>query len=153
MKNSDETQGKTRMSDSYWYTACWNYFALLSGQRMQMLQFFISLEVFLAGAFITLISLNYRLRWAEIVVSALISIMALVFMGLDHRTKSMIHECEDSMVAIEKADSSNPRFNPISCVNNNRDTYFTYSKYIQLLQTAFAIAGIASAFLVYYSII
>ena len=67
--NPDQTQGKTNISESQWYTACWNYFSLLSDQRMKMLQYFISLEVFLAGAFITLISLESRILWAEIVVS------------------------------------------------------------------------------------
>ena len=153
MSNTNDPQEKTNMTKSQWYTACWNYFSLLSGQRMQMLQFFISLDVFLAGAFITLISLDTRVHWAEIVISALIFIMALVFMGLDHRTKEMIHECEASMEEIEKSDSSNSRFNPITCVNKNRNTYFTYSKLIRFLQGAFAIAGVAGAILVYIKII
>ena len=83
------------------YTTAWNYFSLLSGQRMQMFEFFITLEVFLSGAFITLISLNNRLGWAETVVAGLVSLIAIVFGLLDHRTKTMIHCCEGTMIQFE----------------------------------------------------
>lgn len=153
MNNNINALDKKGMPESHWYTACWNYFSLLSGQRMQMLQFFISLEVFLSGAFITLISLTTRLHWAEVTVSALVFLMAIVFMGLDHRTKTMIHECEKSMTEIEKADPGNTTYNPITCVNNNLTSFFTYTKLIRFLQATFAIAGRTSAILVLCNVI
>ena len=153
MNTNQKIQKTTDLTKSQWYTACWNYFSLLSGQRMQMLQFFISLEVFLSGAFVTLICLNTRLRWAEISVSALIFVMAIVFMGLDYRTRTMIHECEKSMIEIEEADSSSSSFNPITCVNTNRKTFFTYSKWIRFLQLVFASAGITCICLIMFHIV
>ena len=144
---------KVLMTETEWYTASWNYFSLLSGQRMQMLEFFISLEVFLSGAFITLISLETRLRWAEITVSVLIVLMASVFRCFDQRTKTMIHECENSMKAIEDDDMNKTAYKPITAVNIKASFKVTYTKLICFLQIVFAIAGIASALRVYYSII
>lgn len=140
------------LTEAEWYAASWNYFSLLSGQRMQMLQFFISLEVFLSGAFITLISLNTRLQRAEIIVSFLIFLMAVVFRGLDHRTKTMIHICEEAMETIEKGDGVDDRFNPISSVNAMK-TKLTYTKWICFLQIIFAFAGLSGAILVLLDII
>lgn len=140
------------LTEAQWYTASWNYFSLLSGQRMQMLHFFISLEVFLSGAFVTLISLDARLHWAEITVSFLILLMAIVFRGLDHRTKTMIHICEDTMEAIEKEDASKDCFNPITSVNTNT-TKLTYTKWISFLQITFVLAGLSGVVLVLINVI
>ena len=145
----DRTNTKKKLlSETEWYTACWNYFSLLSGQRMQMFEFFISLEVFLIGAFITLISLAMRLRWAEITISVLIILIAIVFRCFDQRTKTMIHECENSMIAIEEADASDESFNPITTVNKKASYKITYTKLICSLQIVFIVAGLASSLLV-----
>lgn len=144
---------KELLTGAEWYTACWNYFSLLSGQRMQMLEFFISLEIFLVGAFITLISLAARLRWAEITVSVLIVLMAIVFRCFDQRTKTMIHECENSMIAIEEADASSESFKPITAVNTKAAFKITYTKLISALQIVFLVAGLASSLLVLCNVI
>ena len=141
------------MTEAQWYSGSWNYFSLLSGQRMQMLQYFISLEVFLCGSFITLVSLDTRLLWAEITASSLITLMAVIFRGLDHRTKTMLHECEKAMCKIEESDSSDAAINPITSVNSCRKAKLTYTKWIIVLQGLFFLAGIASLLLVLFGII
>lgn len=141
------------MTEAQWYSASWNYFSLLSGQRMQMLQYFISLEVFLCGSFITLVSLETRLLWAEITASALITLMSVIFRGLDYRTKTMIHECERAMCTIEESDPSDVAINPITRVNSCRKAKLTYTKWIIVLQGLFFLAGIASLLLVLFGII
>ena len=123
-----------QMTAIMWYESSWKYFSLLSGQRMQMFQYYITLEVFLCGAFITLISLDVRLQWAELVVSGLIALMSITFRLLDHRTKTMIHCCEDAMIAIEKADNGNKEFHPIMSVNSCKKASLTYTKLICSIQ-------------------
>lgn len=89
------------MSEKDWYTTSWDYFSLLSGQRMKMIEFYITIEQALFAAFITLICLEQRLCWAEVTASILVSIISIVFCGLDYRTKSMIHACEENRETIE----------------------------------------------------
>ena len=142
------------MTKAQWYSACWDYFSLLSEQRMKMLEYFITIELFLSGSLITLICLKERLKWAEIAVSGLILLMAIVFMLLDNRTRNMIHECEEAMVAIKDIDVNNDEYtglNPISRVNKNRKTIFTYTKLIRFLQIVFAVLGVVCIFLIYYN--
>ena len=119
------------------YTTAWNYFSLLSGQRMQMFEFFITLEVFLSGAFITLISLKNRLDWAETVVAGLVSLIAILFGLLDHRTKTMIHCCEETMIQFETQINQKEEYRPISLVNSCRKAKLTYTKLIRFLQIVF----------------
>lgn len=153
MSNANSNSKCVLLTEEQWYSASWNYFSLLSGQRMQMLQYFISLEVFLCGSFITLVSLVTRLLWAEITASSLITLMAVIFRGLDHRTKTMLHECEKAMCKIEESDSSDAAINPITRVNSCRKAKLTYTKWIIVLQGLFFLAGIASLLLVLFGII
>ncbi|MBQ6160574.1 MAG: hypothetical protein IJK24_06495 [Oscillospiraceae bacterium] len=153
MNNTNDNEKRALMTEAQWYSGSWNYFSLLSGQRMQMLQYFISLEVFLCGSFITLVSLDTRLLWAEITASSLITLMAVIFRGLDHRTKTMLHECEKAMCKIEESDSSDAAINPITSVNSCRKAKLTYTKWIIVLQGLFFLAGIASLLLVLFGII
>ena len=129
------------LSGENMYTTAWNYFSLLSGQRMQMFEFFITLEVFLCGAFITLISLPARLDWAENVVAGLVSLIAVVFGFLDHRTKTMIHCCEETMVQFENQFEKPEKYCPISSVNACRKAKLTYTKLIRFLQIIFFLLG------------
>lgn len=79
----------------------WNYFELHSNQRMQMINFYITVEVVMIGGLFTLINFDERIRFAELFLSLAISFVSLIFWGLDIRTKSLIHWCEDCMEALE----------------------------------------------------
>lgn len=90
------------ISDKDWLELSWNYFSLLSGQRMGMIDFFIVVEVALIGAFLTMIGGNTRILWAECTVCAAIALISFVFYLLDYRNKTMIHCCEKIMSDIEE---------------------------------------------------
>ena len=137
------------MTEKDWYSTSWDYFALLSGQRMKMIEFYITIELALVGAFMALVSIDQRLCWAEATVSILISIVSIVFCGLDHRTKTMIHECEDNMKSIENSDVNGP----ITKVNDCKKAPITYTKWLRFLYGLFFLIGIAGAVLVMIGIL
>lgn len=80
----------------------WKYFELYSNQRMQMVNFYITVEVVLIGALFKLITLENRICMAEYFVSLAISFISLTFYGLDLRTKNLIHWCEECIETLEK---------------------------------------------------
>lgn len=90
------------ITDKDWLELSWNYFSLLSGQRMNMINFYIIIEVALIGALFTLIGMETRIRWMECAVSIAIFIFSVGFYLLDYRTKTMIHKCEDIISDIEQ---------------------------------------------------
>lgn len=134
------------MNEKDWYSTSWDYFALLSEQRMKMIEFFITIELALVAAFMTLVCLDQRLCWAEVTVSALISIVSIVFCGLDHRTKTMIHACEENMEKIEGRITKGP----ITKVNNYKSgrINITYTKWLRFLYGLFFAMGVVGVALV-----
>ena len=68
---------------------------------MQMINFYITVEEVMIGGLFTLINFDERIRFAELFLSLAISFVSLIFGGLDIRTKSLIHWCEDCMEALE----------------------------------------------------
>ena len=80
----------------------WDYFQMHSSQRMQMINFYIGIEVVLIGGLFALLQLDQRICWAECLVSLAISFISLIFYGLDYRTKELIHWCESCIEAIEQ---------------------------------------------------
>lgn len=100
-KSSDLSKEKI-ITDKEWLELSWNYFSILSGQRMGMIDFYIVVEVALIGAFFTMIGGNTRMLWAECTVCAAIALISFVFYLLDYRNKTMIHCCEKIMSDIEE---------------------------------------------------
>ena len=90
------------ITDKDWLELSWNYFSLLSGQRMGMIDFYIVVEVALIGALFTMMGSDTRILWAECTVCAAIALSSLAFFLLDYRTKTMIHCCEKIMSDIEE---------------------------------------------------
>ena len=80
----------------------WKYFELHSKQRMQLINFFISIEIVLIGGLFYLFSLKTRMKWAEIATCISIVIMDLTFWGLNERTKELIHFSEECIKSIEE---------------------------------------------------
>lgn len=85
-----------------WLDLSWNYFSLLSGQRMGMVDFYIVIEAALIGALFVLLTLEERMMWAECTVAVAITFISVTFFILDCRTKAMIHCCENIIMAFEK---------------------------------------------------
>lgn len=100
-KGNNTTNDKS-ITDKDWLELSWNYFSLLSGQRMGMIDFYIVVEVALIGALFTMMGSNTRILWAECTVCAAIALSSLAFFLLDYRTKTMIHCCEKIMSDIEE---------------------------------------------------
>lgn len=100
-KGNNTTNDKS-ITDKDWLELSWNYFSLLSGQRMGMIDFYIVVEVALIGALFTMMGSDTRILWAECTVCAAIALSSLAFFLLDYRTKTMIHCCEKIMSDIEE---------------------------------------------------
>lgn len=90
------------ISNKDWLDLSWNYFSLLSGQRMGMVDFYIAIEVALIGALFVLLTLDTRIMWAECTVATAITFISVTFFILDCRTKAMIHCCEEIIRDIEE---------------------------------------------------
>lgn len=80
----------------------WKYFELHSSQRMQMINFYITVEVVIFGALFTLITRKTRIPLAEYITSSAITFISIIFWGIDYRTKSLIHCCEDCIKKLEE---------------------------------------------------
>lgn len=91
-----------RISYKEWLDLSWKHFELLSSQRMQMINFYITIEVVLVGALFTLMNQSKRLLWAECIVAIAITLISLFFFGMDWRTRSMIHWSEESIKYYER---------------------------------------------------
>lgn len=89
------------MKDEQLLDYYWKYFELHSNQRMQMVNFYITIEVVLIGALFALIGLDNRMQWAEKTVSIAIAACSLTFYLLDARTKFLIKQSESCMKSIE----------------------------------------------------
>ena len=100
-KINDLTTDKS-ITGKDWLELSWNYFSLLSGQRMGMIDFYIVVEVALIGALFTMMGSDARILWAECTVCVAIAVTSLAFFLLDYRTKTMIHCCEKIMSDIEE---------------------------------------------------
>jgi len=90
------------MSDKELLDYYWKYFEMHSKQRMQIINFYISIEIVLIGGFFYLLSLKYRMMWAEVLTCIAIIMMDIVFWGLESRTKELIHHSEECLKSIEE---------------------------------------------------
>lgn len=147
MQNRNEIQvqeensiDKEKLLDFYW-----KYFELHSNQRMQMINFYITVEIVLFGALFTLVSKKTRIPFAEWTASGGITFILIVFWGLDYRTKSLIHWCEDCMRKLEQRYIQKFGEDLLVISQSERKTEdgirrcFTYSKW---LGAQFVIVGI-----------
>lgn len=123
----------------------WKYFELHSNQRMQMINFYITVEVVIFGALFTLITRKTRIPLAEYITSSAITFISIIFWGIDYRTKSLIHCCEDCIKKLEEEYLG--KFGEELLIirqseiktNRMKMRYFTYSN---LLGFQFAVIGI-----------
>lgn len=126
----------------------WKYFELHSNQRMQMINFYITVEVVLFGALFTLITRKTRIPLAEYITSSAITFISIIFWGIDYRTKSLIHCCEDCIKKLEEEYLG--KFGEELLIirqselktNRMRMGYFTYSKLLGLQFLMIGIVGI-----------
>lgn len=129
---------KEKITDKDWLELNWNYFSLLSGQRMGMINFFIVIEVALIGALFSMIGKDTRIMWAECTICIAIMVISLAFYLLDYRTKTMIHCCEDLIKDMEEKYSPdhqdiNLPFHKIERVTERLCIRITYSSVFGIL--------------------
>ena len=156
MKTNDKNGIKSdgSLNDKEWYAFYWSYFELMSNQRMQIINFYISIEIVLVGAFFTLLNLKTRLEWMEYVVTATITFMSITFYGLDYRTKTLIHRCEQMMRELEEYYPHKTAFLPMHYINNeNKAQYLSYAKLFLIQYTVIGIFGVVCFFLLVFDII
>lgn len=129
------------IGEKEWLDLSWRHFELLSSQRMQMINFYITIEVVLVGALFTLLNLSNRLRWAECIVAIAITLISVFFFAVDWRTRSMIHWSEESIKYFEGLNDVDkfPQAYLLHYIEkNSSDVIFTYSK---LLWIQFGLIG------------
>lgn len=137
------------MTNKDWLDLSWNYFSLLSGQRMGMVDFYIVIEMALVGALFALMALENRMLWAECTVAAAITFFSVNFFILDCRTKAMIHCCEEVIKDIEamhypkkdKHDKIRLPFHLVDYKTEKMRVRVTYSKVFLVLYFAMGILG------------
>lgn len=84
----------------------WKYFELHSRQRMQMINFYITVEIALVGGFFVLLTQKNRIAWAEYCVLFAIAFMSVIFWMIDLRTRDLIHLCEGCIEKFEETQMS-----------------------------------------------
>ena len=140
------------ITDKEWYNIYWSYFELMSRQRISMLNFYISIEVVLFGGMFTLLQLQTRMHWAEYIVALSIVFMSILFYGLDLRTKSLIHKCEELMMDMEdKYKTIKSGSYPIHFINMQRKEHrqLTYSDWFKMQFFIIGCIGLIISIMVY----
>lgn len=143
------------MTDKEWFHVYWSYFDLMSRQRINMLNFYVTIEVVLFGGIFALFQLQNRMKWAEYLVAIAIVFMSVFFYGIDYRTKTMIHRCEELMTHMEdKYKSFQFGADPIHYINNSsRGLQMTYSKWFIIQFVAIGGIGIYIFIMIYSGVI
>lgn len=137
-------QDNLAINDKDWFDVYWNYFSLLSGQRMQMINFYITVEIVLIGALFALLNFDNRIEWAEYVVCLTISFISLIFFLLDYRTKMMIHWCEELMKDMEHKYKKTVAHNllPFHYVEKMSSKHKLCLSYSKIFLTQFCVIGL-----------
>lgn len=117
----------------------WKYFELHSKQRMQIINFYITVIVVLYGGLFALNQLAQRWVCAETFVAAFIIFISYCFYRLDRRTSELIHCCEDRIKALEKNLDDDLRLVTLSD-SDTRGTK-TYSSTFKLLLIVVGASG------------
>lgn len=132
-----------KMIDYYW-----NCFQLHSTQRMQMINYYITIEIVLIGAYFTLEYNNASLTWPQRIVSIAIIFFSLVFYLLDRRTVYFIKESESHLILIEDLfkEESYKLLKNINYNHNGSSFCISYSKIFFCVFIVIALFGIITLF-------
>lgn len=153
----DTPKRDNTMTDKEWVTFSWNYFQLLSNQRMQMINFYITIEVVLVGALFTVLNLDAPKIWMSEAVALAIFFVSIIFAALDYRTKTMIHSCENSIKKIESMyDNYETTVLPFTNIDKNspNSNYsLTYGKIFLFQFCVIALFGFILFFLIFKGIL
>jgi hypothetical protein len=125
----------------------WNWFALHSGQRMQLVNFWLVAIAFLAGAYVQ--AQSSHLRLIALGVSLTGTVASVSFMRLDHRTRQMILVAELALRQLEERRTMNGADETAELVSRShraRNSFFdSYRVLIQGLQLLVAVIFVLAA--------
>jgi hypothetical protein len=125
----------------------WNWFALHSGQRLQLVNFWLVAVAFLAAAFVQARS-SHQVAIA-FGVSLTGAVSSLAFMRLDVRTRQLVQVAEAALVSGEKAQTAagvNEVFELVAASRRVRTRRFdSYRIIIEGLQLTVAVIFLAAA--------
>lgn len=136
-----------KMLDLYW-----NHFELHSNQRMQMINFYITIEVVLIGAFFTLKMQKIQIEWAMIIVSLAIPFISLIFFLLDYRTKNIVKKAENCIKKIEASFWDDKMLNSMglfTLVDSETSKRWFRNTYSRVYWLQFAVVSIVGLLLLY----
>ncbi|WP_404408551.1 hypothetical protein LG272_10980 [Pseudidiomarina marina] len=91
-------------STEYQYDICWRYFELHANQRLKTFNFFLVVQGVLFALLVEQLKAD---AWSASpylsILGFSICIVAMVFGGLDNRTRELIHHAESKLIEIENA--------------------------------------------------
>lgn len=129
----------------------WKYFDLHSRQRMQMVNFYITISIVLYGGLFALLQLETRLAFAEYFVAGFMIVISFCFHKLDRRNSELIHCCEERIKALEKGIESEYRLieksDEMTNENNRREKdvinkRYTYTEIFSILTVFVSASGV-----------
>lgn len=106
------------ITDSVLLEQYWSYYQMQSSQRIQLINFYITIEIVLIGAYFTIISIDNSIQWIECAVTLFIAFTSAAFYGLDKRTRKLMYWCNECIMKLEKKYSD---------VYNDDELLLTYS--------------------------
>ena len=125
----------------------WNWFALHSGQRLQLVNFWLVAVAFLAAAFVQARS-SHQVAVA-FGVSLTGAVASLAFTRLDVRTRQLVQVAEEALISFEKAQTAagvNEAFELVGAAQQARTRRFdSYRIIIQGLQLTVAVIFLVAA--------
>ena len=149
MNSSNNLEKDESINASKLLEVTYQYFEQHLNQRLQMLNYFITIEIVLFGAFFA--SLELTNVGARYVASIAIIFMAILFRGLDYRTRDIIHGCEKVLMEIEdKYEDKYSNDNKVIHYLDNmteRKRAFTYSTWFDFQFMVIGLSGILLLFL------
>lgn len=83
----------------------WSYYEFHADQRLRILNYFITIEIVLFGAFFTTLQIfaqNQKINWPCYIVAGAISMIAFISLLLDVRTTNLIHLCRVALRTFEQ---------------------------------------------------
>jgi hypothetical protein len=133
-------------------TLAWNWFALHSGQRLQLVNFWLVAVAFLVAGFVQ--AIVSHLPWLAFGIALLGFVASISFWQLDERTRHLIGVAEQALSTIEerKRNSDGYALDLVTQANLARGSRFqSYRIVIQVLQLSgaglFAAGSIGAFFM------
>ncbi len=148
--DDDISREEIVVNDKDYMDILWKYFELHSNQRMQLMNFFIVLESLMVAGLVSLLSSKNNLWLWECGICIGILFFAVIFYGLDRRTKQLIKLCEDSIKKLEQKSGGTDGsvtdwagiFSKEECITRTKKEKWTYSRLFRIQYCFFAVIAI-----------